>query len=358
VQPPPNPIAHLDRLASILKVRSDFDSSFELFLPIDRIPCYELLAGNGVMIMLNCEHEVYFHHNYFERFIRDLRRARYLVILQSPYLGIEQVSRLMGELKRCMERGVRVCVFVQEANPKYKQDDWRVAATKECVARLETIGVHVNYRPLIHEKIAIFDEFACWEGTLNFLSHSELTERINRWDCPHKREEIIDSHRLDTCGACGARASGFCLTGGANPKEQKDIELQLREIRVQLGVGIEQRRKNFKMSQEELADAVGLNQSDISKIELGKSNAKLDKILLILRALRMGVRVAPRFLLPVLDNALEAAVSPPSKHLVLPPPAHRPAPAPAPAPASAPAPAPASAPAPAPAPTPTPAQQP
>ena len=55
------------------------------------------------------------------------------------------------------------------------------------------------------------------------------------------------------------------------------------------------RQKNTKLSQEELADAIGLERTYISKIESGKKNITIETLGLICKGL--GIAVSDFFLL-------------------------------------------------------------
>lgn len=253
------------------------------------------------------EHDVFFHHNYLEPLLRDLNNTNGLAILQSPFLGWDQMSKLKPEIKRSIDRGVRVSLFILQPNPKFKQDPVKIATTNEWAARLMDIGVRVNYRQLIHEKLALFDEFASWEGSLNFMSHVDTKERMNRWRCLAKRQEIIASHQLDTCES-SLRSSGFCKSQLppdsstlVTPEELR--KRQVREQQVQLGQTIARRRENFRLTQAQVAQSAGLRQADISNIESGRGKPSLEKILCVCWALQMGVRGLPLFLLPATDES-------------------------------------------------------
>jgi hypothetical protein len=55
-------------------------------------------------------------NEFYEMFARDLRKAQWLVLIQSPYLGDNRIDKLEKLFKGCINRRVRVCIFVQ--NPR------------------------------------------------------------------------------------------------------------------------------------------------------------------------------------------------------------------------------------------------
>ena len=56
-----------------------------------------------------------------------------------------------------------------------------------------------------------------------------------------------------------------------------------------IGSAIEEKRKQEKMTQKDLADITGTSVNFISNVERGNSTARLDKVLDLIRA--MGLRV-------------------------------------------------------------------
>ena len=85
-----------------------------------------------------------------------------------------------------------------------------------------------------------------------------------------------------------------------NP-ERDEYELELKvEI---LGEMIKSVRKEKKMTQEQLGELVGVNKSQISKLERNTKNVTLDTILKVFRALKTNIK----FSLEKLDDNLEIA---------------------------------------------------
>ena len=224
--------------------------------------------------------------------MKDLAETKSLILMQSPFIGLEQMQDTMPSIRQHSRRGVRICAFIQI--PKENENKWRRAATYEGIRLLLDAGVHVTLRPRIHEKLTILDERVSWEGSLNYLSYQDTTERINRWTDRAKLEEIIHSHTLDGCGAC-LRSSGFHASSETAVQEQ--IELMARMITF--------RRKELGMTQRQLASALGMYQSDISAIEGGQGNLTLKKMLSVCNYLRLGMRAMPWYMLPAVDDAFE-----------------------------------------------------
>ncbi|MFN8659204.1 MAG: phospholipase D-like domain-containing protein [Candidatus Obscuribacterales bacterium] len=244
--------------------------------------------------MVNGEHDVYFHHNYLDRFIQDINEARSLIIIHVPFVGDFQMEQLSPHLVNARKRNVRVCVFLEL--PTRPQTAEEAAKFKRLCQWLRKMGVHVNFRPKCHEKLAIIDDRVAWEATLNMLSHYDTSERLNRWTCKDKIEEIKRSHNLDACEEC-KRVAGFC---GAS-----DCSNQAEAVRKELGREILRRRKRLKLTQSELAAMAGCRQADVSHAEAGCGSLVVDKFVSICLALGVGLRALPWYMLPRIDSEVE-----------------------------------------------------
>lgn len=120
------------------------------------------------------DHTVYLQDTFIEALIEDLNRARALVLLQSPFVALPRLAHLEPAIKGCVQRKVRVCAFVQRPkNPNMY--------TNAALNALAGLGVHLNFREEVHEKIAIIDDLVAWDGSLNILSYKESKERMTRW---------------------------------------------------------------------------------------------------------------------------------------------------------------------------------
>jgi transcriptional regulator with XRE-family HTH domain len=134
---------------------------------------------------------VYFHDTYQKRLAADFREARGRIVNFSPYATPDGVQRWRQEFRLAVERGVHVCVFIQEPDGwEHRNDDSfplpsyvrsRIKKTMDAIELLASTGVHVTLRKNMHEKLVLIDDCILWDGSLNFLSHYKTTERLNRW---------------------------------------------------------------------------------------------------------------------------------------------------------------------------------
>lgn len=243
--------------------------------------------------MQNDQHALFDQDSFTVAFSRDLGLARGLVLIQSPFVTIRRIDRLRVPLQSCIQRNVRVCVFVQQAivrEPGSELDRGRADSIQTAVQMLVSWGIHVTARHRIHEKLAVIDELILWEGSLNILSHNDTFERMTRWSSRSMVQEAIAMHKLDSCRTCYA-----CTGAGI---ASFDDAHQRRMI----GDAISKRRKLLGMSQSMLAEKCGVQQHIISKLEAGKRDVKLSTLLKLGRELRFGLRPLDWYLLPANDE--------------------------------------------------------
>lgn len=213
------------------------------------------------------------------------------MLLKSPFLSHRRISLLRESFSWLITRGVLICAFVQ------KPSDWgdkgeferKFFELNELVEMLRSIGVHVTLVPLIHEKLAVIDDFALWDGSLNLLSHSRTKERMHRFTSVQEIGEAIMRHVLDQCS--------ICLTN----YELHVLECSPRGMAKQL----ERFRKERRLSQGELAKRCRLSQSYISQLEQGsKCNIHLDTLYGISQVLEIEPVLVPKKLIPAVTKLL------------------------------------------------------
>ncbi len=233
-------------------------------------------------------HQVFNHRNFFYEFDSDLRAARFLVTIQSPFMTSKRVKSLFPILEDCLTRRVRVCVFTQEIDSRFSNNDdyaGKISTLNKVIEMLSSIGIHVNQVSRIHEKLVVIDENIFWEGSLNPLSYRDTTERMTRWQCREKAREAIAMHNLMNCSMCQKDS----LTG---------------EIQKIFGGIIARRRKMLNLSQVEFSEITGIAQATLSRIESGKSDLRLSLLSEIFSALRMDCRPILTCMTPFLDHEL------------------------------------------------------
>lgn len=231
--------------------------------------------------------QVFNESSFYEKFLDDVRSAKALVILQSPFISRNRWTQISSNFRACVERHVCICIFLQ--------DQGDCAEFQNCLVHLQNAGVHVNVRPSIHEKMAIIDEQILWDGSLNVLSHRNTRERMTRIQ---SREMVINAvieHRVNQCDFCIARR-GLLPNGGVTLTAEQQLKL--------IGQRIQSRRLDLDMTQRELARRASVSQQTVSSLEKGQNNVTLSALCSLCHFLDLEVRPIPWFYLSASDERL------------------------------------------------------
>ncbi len=110
--------------------------------------------------------------------MKDLKRCKSEVIIESPYMTTRRLSELIPVLQRLKSEKVRIVVNTRD--PRTNNDEYRRDDTHEVASRLQHIGVHVLYTNGHHRKLVIIDRSILYEGSLNVLSQNNSSEIMRR----------------------------------------------------------------------------------------------------------------------------------------------------------------------------------
>lgn len=150
---------------------------------------------------------------FYPAFARDLARARESVVIFSPFMTGPGTARWADALRSAVARGVRVRVVTRSAG-EFGSDG--TAEVAELVRGLRDLGVAVDLRAHMHEKIAILDSRVLWHGSLNILSHCDTSESMLRLESAAACVQLARflsapaGHRDDGSPALGTAANPAC----------------------------------------------------------------------------------------------------------------------------------------------------
>ncbi len=125
---------------------------------------------------------------FYDVFVRDVRRARKSIIIESPFITTRRLKSLLHELKRASKRGV--CIIINTRDPNTHDNTMRWQA-KTGVTWLQNLSATVIYTGNLHRKLAIVDHNILYEGSLNILSQSDSCEIMRRTDSPELVWQMI-----------------------------------------------------------------------------------------------------------------------------------------------------------------------
>ena len=117
-----------------------------------------------------------FDEKQFERGIaHDIQSAQETVVLFSGFITPTRVAKLGDLLRSKILQGVKVrCV----TRPPRSNGTIPETAGREAVEMLRDIGVVVDFRAKVHQKVCLIDNRIVWWGSLNILSHGGRADEM------------------------------------------------------------------------------------------------------------------------------------------------------------------------------------
>jgi phosphatidylserine/phosphatidylglycerophosphate/cardiolipin synthase-like enzyme len=137
---------------------------------------------------------LYTEASFYPAFIRDLKRCRKEVIIESPYMTIPRVASMEHVLKKLVKRGVKVSI-----NTRYPGHHDKLLRIQAWTATktLKQIGVKVRFfNDYHHRKIAVLDGKILYEGSLNILSQCYSREIMRRIESEQLTKQMVKFLRL------------------------------------------------------------------------------------------------------------------------------------------------------------------
>ncbi len=132
---------------------------------------------------------------FYQTFLRDLKRCRQEVIIESPYITCERMKTFDRFFEKLIEKGVKIYFITRD--PK-EHDESMEIQSEEVISYCESIGIQVllclgNH----HRKLAILDRKILWEGSLNILSQAYSREIMRRIENKELTMEMFNFLKLN-----------------------------------------------------------------------------------------------------------------------------------------------------------------
>ena len=131
---------------------------------------------------------IYNQNTFYDAFLKDLRHAKSLVIIESPFITKKRMQQLFPILKKLRTKKIRVIVNTKPYNehePMYQEQAiWAVGI-------MQDLGIDVLFTSGHHRKIAIIDSDILWEGSLNILSQNDSCEIMRRMQSKELVKEML-----------------------------------------------------------------------------------------------------------------------------------------------------------------------
>lgn len=114
---------------------------------------------------------------FYPAFLKDLARVRESIVIFSPFATEGGTARWVDSLRAALARGVRVRILTR---PPKEFGGGSTDEVANLIQALRGLGITVDLRARMHEKIAILDGRILWHGSLNILSHRDTHESMLR----------------------------------------------------------------------------------------------------------------------------------------------------------------------------------
>lgn len=157
----------------------------------------------------------FFDQSNFDRaLMNDIQSAEKWVVIFSGFSTPKRIAYWSDIFRQKISEGVKIrCVTRSPKN----QGDIDPVAAKEAITQLVKMGVTVDLRHEVHDKLAFIDEEIFWIGSLNPLSHTGRTEET-MLRAPSKQLSLLKArHEIYKKGFKASDSPFDVLTERENP---------------------------------------------------------------------------------------------------------------------------------------------
>ncbi|MFH1748526.1 MAG: AAA domain-containing protein [Planctomycetota bacterium] len=114
---------------------------------------------------------------FYPAFMHDLEHAEHSVLIFSPFMTGRGTSRWVDYFRVALQRGASIRIVTK---PSAESDGSSEEETEEAIDQLRDLGITIDLRAKMHEKVAFIDKHILWLGSLNILSHKDTSECMVR----------------------------------------------------------------------------------------------------------------------------------------------------------------------------------
>ncbi|MGK2896334.1 MAG: phospholipase D-like domain-containing protein [Candidatus Saccharimonadales bacterium] len=137
--------------------------------------------------------QLYDEKTFYGAFLRDARKARTTIIIESPFITLRRFDVLYPAIELAIRRGVRIVI---NTRPPESHESPMSEQAFNSINAMQELGVEVIYTVNLHRKIAIIDDSILWEGSLNILSQSNSCEMMRRTQSADTVQQMIRFTKL------------------------------------------------------------------------------------------------------------------------------------------------------------------
>ncbi len=120
---------------------------------------------------------IYDQDTFYSAFEEDLKKAKYEVIIESPFITTRRMGILLPTLRKLVNRKVSIVI---NTKPLDEHEPYFQVQAEQAIVALQELGILVLMTGGHHRKLAIIDKRITWEGSLNILSQNDSCEFMRR----------------------------------------------------------------------------------------------------------------------------------------------------------------------------------
>ncbi len=124
---------------------------------------------------------------FYPAFEADCRAAQQEIVIFSPFMTERATARLVELWRAKIAEGVRVRLVTK---PPGEQGPLLEQRLPELIGSLRDIGVVIDLRARMHEKVVFIDRKVVWVGSLNVHSHRDTSELMIRLESPAIYDQV------------------------------------------------------------------------------------------------------------------------------------------------------------------------
>ena len=126
--------------------------------------------------------------SFYSNFTEDLRLCKRELLIESAFLTVKRVNRLLPVLTLLVQKGTRVTVNTRHPN---EHDGIMQTQAIASILAMQSAGITVLYTTGLHRKLAIIDRSIVWEGSLNILSQYDSCELMRRSASTNEARDVL-----------------------------------------------------------------------------------------------------------------------------------------------------------------------
>jgi succinylglutamate desuccinylase len=134
-------------------------------------------------------------NNFYEAFVRDLKKCHSEIIIESAYMTTKRVHFLLPHFEKLKKSHVRVVINTRDPE---EHDNYLREEARRALSLLLEIGVQVIFSESLHRKTAVIDRTILWEGSLNILSQNNSREVMRRTESSTLGWQMVRFSGLDS----------------------------------------------------------------------------------------------------------------------------------------------------------------